>query len=59
MAHCRGGVAEYCSPGSVLVFATYIEALTSDVGGLYATGPEETFSRLDDVELSIVLFKST
>lgn len=51
-------VPDYFPPGSVLVFATHMDGLTSTVDELCVSGAKEAFSRLDVVDLNIVLFRA-
>lgn len=51
-------VPDYFPPGSVMVFSTYMEDLTSDVDQLCLSGAKEAFSKLDVVDLNIVLFRA-
>lgn len=45
-------------PGSIMVFATHMQGLTSEVDELCVSGAKEAFSRLDVVDLNIALFRS-
>lgn len=51
-------VPDYFPPGSVMVFATHMDGLTSEVDTLCVSGAKDAFSRLDVVDLNITLFRA-
>lgn len=51
-------VPDYFPPGSVMVFSTHMQELSSDIDDFCTSGAKEAFSRLDVVDLNIVLFRA-
>ena len=51
-------VPDYFPPGSVMVFSTVMDDLTSDLEAFCVSGAKEAFSTLDVVDLNIVLFRA-
>lgn len=51
-------VPDYFPPGSVMVFSTVMQDLTSDLEAHCVSGAKEAFSTLDVVDLNIVLFRA-
>lgn len=45
-------------PGSVMVFATWMEGLSSNLDAVCAAGATEAFAELDMVDLNPVLFRA-
>lgn len=51
-------VPDYFPPGSVMIFATQMTELTSDINAFCVSDAAEAFSTLDVVDLNIVLFRA-
>lgn len=51
-------VPDHFPPGSILVFQTYMDELSADIDQMCTSGAAEAFSKLDVVDLNIILFRA-